>query len=464
MASTFNQLGSKTDLPLSRAKPDMRTVIIFMFVIIAALLGGGGSRFPMQEMLVYLAALPALYCALIHAEDSADTKHLRFAKMLILGVVGMIILQIIPLPPFIWQSLPGRETLAEASALLGQADVWRPWSINPERSLAAALYIIVPATAFWSVASLSAENQIRLIFCILAVAAVHIMVSAGQALSGGDSFYMYQTTHKGLPIGIFANRNHAAIFFLLCLILSPAIFAHRLSSAPLFRQMLLWGLAIILVAAILATSSRAITVLTGLSLVIMALFSVPQKYKKKGVLGVLALAIFGALAVVIAWWNNSLGNLQDLGERFEQSDDHRYEFWPEALSTAAHYFPFGSGTGTFDEAFRSQETLDIVGTHFVNHAHNDYIEMVIENGIFGALIIIAAIAVLIPALRYAFRRHNAGKLSDLPLLGAWAMLIIGLHSLVDYPLRSLAIATLFGAIAAIIMSVLNGRHDNVTSH
>ena len=196
----------------------------------------------------------------------------------------------------------------------------------------------------------------------------------------------------------------------------------------------------------------------------MALFSVPQKYKKKGVLGVLALAIFGALAVVIAWWNNSLGNLQDLGERFEQSDDHRYEFWPEALSTAAHYFPFGSGTGTFDEAFRSQETLDIVGTHFVNHAHNDYIEMVIENGIFGALIIIAAIAVLIPALRYAFRRHNAGKLSDLPLLGAWAMLIIGLHSLVDYPLRSLAIATLFGAIAAIIMSVLNGRHDNVTSH
>lgn len=414
-------------------------------------------------MLVYLAALPALYCVFMHTENTADKEHLRFAKMLILAVIGLIILQIIPLPPFIWQSLPGRTTLAEASGLLGQADVWRPWSIDPERTLAAALYIIVPATAFWSVASLSAENQIRLIFCIMAVAAVHIMVSAGQALSGGESFYMYQTTHKGLPIGIFANRNHAAMFFLLCLILSPALFAQRLSSAPLFQQMLLWGLGIILVAAILATSSRAITILTGLSLVVIALASVPQKYKKKGVFGVLALAFFGALAVLLAWWNNSLGNLQGLGERFQQTDDHRYEFWPESLSAAAHYFPFGSGTGTFDEAFRSQETLDIVGTHFVNHAHNDYIEMVIENGIFGALIIIAAIAVMAPALRYAFRRYNAGRLSDLPILGAWAVLAIGLHSLVDYPLRSLAIATLFGAISAIIMSTLSGRYDVVAS-
>ncbi len=436
-----------------------QTIATFAFLIIALLLGGGGSRFAMQEMLVYLAAIPAL--ALTFAQNNAlgtTTRYLRPAKYFVLAVLFITVLQIVPLPPSIWTALPGQETLTEAAAIVGQADSWRAWSINPEKTLASGLYILVPATAFFAVSRLTTENQIRLIGCMVAVAAVHMLVSLGQSLSGGQSFYMYQTTHMGLPIGIFANRNHAAMMFLLCLILSPALLAARLNSAAPFRKMLFGVAALAFAIAILATSSRAITVLLGLSIVFIALISIPSQHRRKGVFAVLAGAIATIAVVLAAWWNNNLGSLQNLGERFQQSDDHRYEFWPETIAAAGQYFPFGSGIGTFDEAFRGQESLDIVGTHYVNHAHNDYIELIIENGIIGVFIVLALIAILIPAIRFIIRGHAAKQLTDLPLLGLLAVTAIAFHSLVDYPLRSLALAAMAGAIFAICLSVLGGRH------
>lgn len=438
-------------------KLDAKTIAIFVFFLTAATFGGGGSRFPLQEMLVYLSAFPALYFCF--SKDSAllHNAHLRYAKWFMIAVIGIVILQLIPLPPAIWQSLPGREFLAEAAAITGSPDKWRPLSINPENTLAAGIYLIVPFTAFLAVTALSRDNQIRLIWCLLAAAILHITVSFGQILSGGESFYMYQTTHKGLPIGIFANRNHIALFLLLCVILLPSVFTPRLSSAPLLRQMLFWSCVIAFGIAILATNSRAITVLFLLTLMFLALISLPTQHRRKGIAAII-ITIFSASALIwAALQGNNLGTLQTLSERFQQEDDYRYEFWPETLTTAVHYFPIGSGTGTFDEAFRSQESLDIVGTHFVNHAHNDYIEIVIENGLLGVLIIIAIFLMLSPAVRTAIRDHTVKKAPDLPLLAGWAAAMIGLHSMLDYPLRSLAIAALSGAIMAICIS--SSRRD-----
>ena len=440
---------------------DARTITVFAFFIVAGIFGGGGSRFPMQEMLVYIAALPALYFVFTQHRDAADKTHFRFARLLTIGLILLVLAQIIPLPPAIWQSLPGRETLADAANVLGQADSWRPWSINPEKTLSAALYLIIPITAFWCVAALSRENQVRLFWCIMGVAVVHILVSAAQAVSGGESFYMYQTTHKGLPIGIFANRNHTGMFFLICLIFSPVLMATKLSQSQSHRKILFWIIAIILASAIIATSSRAVTILTAASFIFLAALSLPPRLRKTGIWGIAIMAIVLLVAILAAWSTDNLGNLNQLGDRFEQSEDYRYEFWPETITTAAHYFPFGSGIGTFDAAFRSQEPLDIVGTHFVNHAHNDYIELVIENGVLGIFIIIALAAAIAPAIRYIFQNYLKGKLSDLPVLAVWAAIMLILHSLVDYPLRSLSIAALCGAIMAVILSVKTGKYDNV---
>lgn len=443
---------------------DSKTIATFAFLLTAALLGGGGSRFPMQEMLVYLSALPALYLAFSKNNAPLQDARLRYAKWFIIAIISIVVIQLIPLPPFIWQSLPGREVLAEAATIIGAANEWRPLSIDSAHTISASLYIIVPFTAFLAVMTLHAEDQTSLIWCLFAAAIAHIMISLGQTLSGGESFYMYQTTHKGLPIGIFANRNHIALFLLLSIILLPSAFAPRLSSAPIVKLMLFWCTAIVFTIAIIATNSRAVTVLLLLTLTFLAIISLPTQHRRKGMMAIIMAVMAASALIWAAWQSNNLGSLQGLSDRFQQEEDYRYEFWPETLTTAAHYFPIGSGIGTFDEAFRSQESLDIVGTHFVNHAHNDYVELVIENGVIGLALIAAIFTILLPAIRSAVRNHNLQKAPDLPLLASWAIAMIALHSMVDYPLRSLAIAALAGTIAAISMRALGESHGTLAQN
>ncbi|WP_438727194.1 O-antigen ligase family protein [Parasphingorhabdus sp. DH2-15] len=440
---------------------DRRTIAICFFFIVAALFGGGGSRFPLQEMLVYLSAIPGLFFIFSAANSPLRAQHLRRANWFIAALLLWVIVQLLPLPPAIWHILPGRTLLAEAAGLLGQNGDWRPISIDPEKTLASALYLIVPITAFWAISILSYDNQLRVIGCLIIVAVLHILVSIGQSLSGGESYYMYQTTHKGLPIGVFANRNHTALFMLLCMILLPALISNRLNIAPIFKQATYWGLALVFIIAIVATSSRAVTVLTFGILCFMALINIPTHHQRKGLWAIAFIAVSLLTLLLLAWWSNNLGNLQSLGERFGQEDDYRYEFWPETLKVMAHYFPIGSGIGTFDQAFRSQESLDIVGTHFVNHAHNDYIEIIIENGVIGLLILAAMFIGLCRSAFDVVKHYYQQKLLDLPILAVMGLLVIALHSLVDYPLRSLALAAVGGACAAICLAAAKGEYRQI---
>ncbi|MEO1045716.1 MAG: O-antigen ligase family protein [Pseudomonadota bacterium] len=458
MATAYADRTARRSRALVPANADAAAIATLLFLAIAFVLGGSGSRFPMTEMLVYLAAIPALFLSLIGKKKDRETMHLRGTKILILSTVALSVIQLVPLPPSVWQNLPGRAPLAEAAVLIGQGDAWRPWSINPDSTLRSALYLIVPVTAFIAVSRLDTGLQTRLLWCVMLAAALHLLIAIAQSLSGGESFYFYDTTHKGLPIGIFANRNHMALFLLISLVLAPAMLAARLHAAPLSRHMLYWALAFVLAIGILATSSRAVTVLLLLSILFLAYLSIPERHRKTGLIAI-AICVSALVALVLlGWWTGNLGNLESLSARFEQSDDHRYEFWPDTLAAMGHYFPFGSGIGTFDEAFRSQESLDIIGTHYVNHAHNDYIEIIIETGIFGLILLAAMAVVMLPAMRRIIVGRTRGDITDLPLLACWGLTMIALHSLVDYPMRSLAIAALFGVLAAICISVPGGRH------
>jgi O-antigen ligase len=114
--------------------------------------------------------------------------------------------------------------------------------------------------------------------------------------------------------------------------------------------------------------------------------------------------------------------------------------------------------GNFVPALLAGERLEVVQATVPNRAHNDYLELLVEAGVPGLAALAAAAAVLALALWRARRDPPAGS-AALALFGAAGLLILAIHSLVDYPLRSMSIAMAAAVCAGIILPprVANAR-------
>jgi O-antigen ligase len=89
----------------------------------------------------------------------------------------------------------------------------------------------------------------------------------------------------------------------------------------------------------------------------------------------------------------------------------------------------------------------------VNHAHNDFLEIWLESRWVGAAIAsVMLFAFIWQGLRVWFR--SAAHSVDAVMLAraAWiGLLLLLLHSLVDYPLRTTALSALAGLLAAFLL-------------
>ena len=116
----------------------------------------------------------------------------------------------------------------------------------------------------------------------------------------------------------------------------------------------------------------------------------------------------------------------------------RQEYVTTSLAVAQTYAPFGSGIGSFARVYRMKEDpRGVDPTIFVNHAHNDYVELLVEAGVPGLALVLLFLwwwaRTALGMLRSPSADHYARA-------GAIASAAILLHSLVDFPLRTSAIS------------------------
>ncbi len=112
-------------------------------------------------------------------------------------------------------------------------------------------------------------------------------------------------------------------------------------------------------------------------------------------------------------------------------------------------FPSGTGLGSFPQVYRTYEDQNAVGTELVNHAHNDYLEFALELGLAGVVLIIGFILWWGRQTIRAWRASFEG--ADLGRAGSVVVLVVLLHSSVDYPIRTSAIAALFAVGCALMI-------------
>jgi O-antigen ligase len=141
--------------------------------------------------------------------------------------------------------------------------------------------------------------------------------------------------------------------------------------------------------------------------------------------------------------------------RFSFTTDARQDLWVDAVYAAKQVWPVGGGIGSFAPLLLSAERLEVVDQSIPVRAHNDWLEWLIEGGAPSILMLAAIIAILlwlvIRRIRALTHDRPAVMLRSQTMFGLGSLLLIAAHSFVDYPLRSMSLATLAAVAAAMLI-------------
>lgn len=417
---------------------------------VAVIFGGGGAPAPSPDLAVELFALFAFGVWLMLRNYEADAPRFDKPMVLLWGAFAVIPgLQLVPLPPAIWSSLPGRGIVVEAANLAGKPDAWLPLSLAPYRTLASLIGLIPPITLFCMALRMSAEMRIKLLLVLVALTMLSALIGVMQVVSGGTLVNFYPT-HIGYAVGFQANRNSAADLWLvgLCALASCAWrFRDRLVELP--ARAAAFAAALVLALLVVLSGSRAGTVLLTIPALVGAGLFLPNLSIRRG------LAIIGvasALAAVIALSAPAVPMLERTTERFGNvAGEGRPDIWQDAAFAAWQVAPVGSGVGTIVPLMIAHERLEVVDTSWPNRAHNDYLEFALEAGAVGVALIITIVIALFGRISQLLRRSRSGAETAGLAFAIGTAAIVLVHSAVDYPLRSLSLAT----VAALATSFLS---------
>lgn len=405
---------------------------------LALLLGGGSLRFPLTRLIVEVAAAGVLVGYAMRGWRAPVDRWSAAVVVLLLLMLALPLAQLIPLPPSIWTALPGRETAVRVIEAAGLAPRWMPISLQPDATRLAAAYLIPPITIF--IVTLHATSAQRVLYgwVIVAMALAGALLGLLQT-AGREGFYFYDVGRYTAATGFFANKNHYSDMLLVAILLVAGLTATG-------RRLGLWSpprlaaaaAIAVLVLALPAANSRMGLLLLPIALLPAVLLLLPPGYYRRlrardAVIAVAGLAVLVAISV-------TSGVVTRLFDRFGGDPDSRFTFWPDVINAIAHYQPVGSGLGSFIKIFQRHESMTTLHFTYVFHAHNDVLEIALEAGWAGIALIVLGVALWLTGAWRVLRRAAWGAFTPAHIAGVLGITILAAHSLVDYPLRTLALA------------------------
>lgn len=385
-----------------------------------------------------------------------QVQQLGRPMLLLLTMLLLLpLLQLIPLPFPLWSTLTAQSGFTAALQLAEPGyHQARPVSLSPALTEFAWLALLPSVLVFVYSFSLKTSVLRALVPVFLVIAAFEAVLGLAQYGAGLSSS------------GTYANRDHLAGMLEMALPLSLALLAASLGSvvssqrryyrswrtklrAWLYtycsRSTLYAMLSLGLLLGLIFTRSRSGIVLVMLMVVLCAI-AFSSRLGGRNVYGMMGTWVAAGLSLAV------LVGLVPVLDRFAYEDplkDARWTIYSSVLQAVNDYLPLGSGAGTFSQAFQRFHPNELTNV-FINHAHNDYLEWVMEGGIVAAVIIIGLLVLY--ALRWLTLMMQAGAWSTFKFIQVGAgigLFLILLHSLVDFNLHIPANQIYFAFLAAL---------------
>jgi O-antigen ligase len=438
-----------------------------------------GSHRPWAEHLFVMWAGVLLVLACIGRVEAGGKLPIRYrwAALLWLPWLAWVLFQTLSLPEARLAAWSPAAAQLHAAVLPVSGMALDTLSIMPGATLEAlqlscgyfALYLVVALTC-------REGSRRRLVVVVLVASGLFQAVYGSlMTLSGAEiGFFARKIFYRGYATGTFVNRNHLAAYLELTSAVGLGLILAdlkgggaggwrlRLSSwiELAFSTKLRVRLALaVMVIALVLTRSRMGNTAFFVALSVTGLAYVLLRERR---LFLRALLLFASLlavdTLIVSHWfglEQVVGRIE--ATRLEQEERPLvYQQLPQLLE---QYRGTGSGLGSFAQAFMPYRPAQMKG--YYDHAHNDYMEFLVETGVPGLLLLLFLAGVhLLHALRVVWRRED--RLPQGICVGfVMATLALALHATVEFNFQIPAIAASYVTLMGLVLSCSQRRGTRV---
>lgn len=435
-----------------------------------------GTHRPWAVLLVVLAiaVLWCLWClsrALPGLGSQAPDRATWLVFALWLLWLAWIAIQTWTLPEaWIGALSPHRlEQIQTASAILGR-NALSATSLSLDRDLTQSAWLLSAAYAALFVLIVTLMRRRRhlrwLLWAVALSALAQALYGSLMTLSGLEyGAWGTKTEYRGYATGTFVNRNHFAGYLelgvaaLLGLILASPLpqesrrgwrqhlryWLNRAQDRRLFARV---GIGVLFIALLLSQSRMGnVAAIGGLCVAVSTLILLrPRRRRAVG-----ALLLIGSVVLIDIWLFGRWFGLDELTQRYAQVETDvnvRLAVLQDVQGMIPVYARGGSGLGTFALAYPEFRSAEIRG--FVDHAHNDYAQFLVETGVPGALLVAALALATAVRASIILRRRRDPLTQGVAAAGLAALASLGIHGAADFNLQIPAnAATLVALMAAV---------------
>ena len=426
-----------------------------------------------QLVLVLSAAGAGISWSLGRASGRLPGYRWSRAEPVLLAGIGLLILQVISLPPELLKSLSPR--IAEwlplwTSEGLGR---WSTLSFAPVATTNATISVAAMALLFAVACQrIRTINDVEWTLRGIALAA-GLMAVFGliQYVAGnGKFFWFYEhpfTTTAHRVKGTFTNKNHFAQF--MALGAAPmawwllkvvgrnskrsskfAPMVQRAGTGELKPGLILVGLGLVIFTGLLALSRGGALALATTGIVSLYLFHRHQQISGRLIAGLIATALLIAGSLTIY-------GFQDVSDRLEDwNPGVRLAIWDANVKIFEDFLWTGTGLGTHAEAYRHYLAEPYQLKEFT-HAENSPLQVASETGLLGLGLTFAAILGCLNWCRRGVARGVEPRVATAAAVVTAALLAHLVHALFDFlwyiPGCMIVVALLAACARALAMTV-----------
>lgn len=417
--------------------------LAFASVCLAPFVAGAVYRsvwIPLAQFWLLLGGLTAVIRWRGAAEGGPDYAGVAVSRAL-LPIHALFAVQLTPMPAALLRLLSAGSHAAHFLPDPGDGR-FRPLSVSPLATIEAWLYVAGLQGLFLALLGFPIKQRRTVLHALIAV----ILLLAGEGLWQSRSshpHHLYGRIQIAVPSGFetavfgpYLNRNHFATPMAIGAGLAAGLGASlvlenggavRLLHLPgaMARAILLVGASLFLTVTAAASGSRsgALAALAALGVVALRTFG---KWP-------LVTTLIAGTAIVTLTGSATF-------ERFMRLDvvQSRWAPWLD-MTTLLRFFPiFGSGIGTFAAAYwpyQRNATFE-----FWQHAHNDYLQWLVEAGVLG----LVALGLVVRRLRRDLKCLESARECCLAVAGAFAV-----QAFLDFPAHVPASAGMLVCVLAL---------------
>ncbi len=420
--------------------------LICTCIVISTLLYG-----TVHQSVIALFYMTIMLMVLIWAADSLLSGEMRFSReRLQIPLYAMAAYGFIQVIPF--------GSIAETAGVSG---IPRTISEAPFSTETTAIHYLA-LCFFFSVLLTSLDTAARL-RRMLAVVTIFGFLFAFFAilqsvLSPGKIYGIYEVKFAQ-PFGSFVNRHHFAAYIEMAISLPLGM---MFVGAVRRDKKLLYITAIILMGtALLLSGSRGGLISLLAEIIVIIILTTGRKGRKNLVLKFALSLVLAAAVIAEAIFVGGDTSLTRFAETAASQDvtTDRTHIWVVTGKVIAGSMPFGAGLGAFGSAYTAYDTYS--GLARVEQSHNDYLQILADAGIIGAVI---GAVFLYWFFRTGARRSREANvfrrgIGISAFAGCCAILV---HSTFDFVLHTTAISVLFLTLLAMLVAAGRDFDDDIT--